>query len=145
VASPGGNIASPEGDSKLVFIGLGLGLCSLIAFSRYFGILKKKDDDSPNLVQSFLVFAYSCFLKPHQGDGKGTQQDALESFYRTQKGIYDVTRKALLKGREDMLALAAAQLRFRAGAAAEAKETKQKRIWVDVRLITIYPSFLDIY
>lgn len=44
---------------------------------------------------------------------------------------YDVTRKALLKGREDMLALAAAQLRNKAekqdGCAAK------KRIWVDVR------------
>lgn len=43
---------------------------------------------------------------------------------------YDVTRKALLKGREDMLALAAAQLRAKAekldGSAA------RKRIWVDV-------------
>jgi betaine lipid synthase len=41
-----------------------------------------------------------------------------------------VTRKALLKGREDMLALAAAQLRAKAekpeGSAA------RKRIWVDV-------------
>jgi betaine lipid synthase len=41
-----------------------------------------------------------------------------------------VTRKALLKGREEMLALAAAQLRFKAekqGGSAE-----KKRIWVDV-------------
>jgi betaine lipid synthase len=42
-----------------------------------------------------------------------------------------VTRKALLKGREDMLALAAAQLRFKA----EKQENGgagRKRIWVDV-------------
>lgn len=41
-----------------------------------------------------------------------------------------MTRKALLKGREDMLALAAAQLRFKA----EKQDggAGKKRIWVDV-------------
>jgi betaine lipid synthase len=43
---------------------------------------------------------------------------------------YDVTRKALLKGREDLLALAAAQLRFKAEKQGES--AKRKRIWVDV-------------
>lgn len=41
-----------------------------------------------------------------------------------------MTRKALLKGREDMLALAAAQLRFKAEKQTES--AKRKRIWVDV-------------
>ena len=40
-----------------------------------------------------------------------------------------MTRKALLKGREDMLALAAAQLRFKAE---KQDGSAKKRIWVDV-------------
>ena len=43
-----------------------------------------------------------------------TQQDALESFYGQQAGAYDNTRKVLLRGREDMLALVAAQLESKA-------------------------------
>ena len=73
-------------------------------------------DNSPNTLKSFLLFCYSCFLKPHAKAGTtGTQQDALESFYGSQAGIYDATRGTLLKGREDMLALVAAQLQLRYG------------------------------
>ncbi|KAG9643767.1 hypothetical protein KCU64_g11622, partial [Aureobasidium melanogenum] len=42
-----------------------------------------------NAVVTSAKFAYSCFLKPHTGDKTGSQQDALESFYKTQAGIYD--------------------------------------------------------
>jgi betaine lipid synthase len=73
-------------------------------------------------------FAYSCFLKPHTGDKTGNQQDALESFYKTQAGIYDVTRSRLLRGREDMLAMAAAQLRHQYNQG----QYSRKPIWVDV-------------
>lgn len=65
-----------------------------------------------NAATTAAKFAYSCFLKPHTGDNTGNQQDALESFYKTQASIYDVTRSRLLRGREDMLAMSAAQLRF---------------------------------
>lgn len=81
------------------------------------------------MLKSFCLFFYSSFIKPHQRDSKGTQQDALESFYKTQAGAYDATRKVLLRGREDMLALVAAQLKGKLGP--DAKGDK-KRIWVDV-------------
>lgn len=75
-------------------------------------------------------FFYASFLKPHTTVSTNGQRDALESFYSSQADAYDVTRAGLLKGREDMLCLAAAQLRFR-----EAREDMPKhRIWVDVRL-----------
>lgn len=76
----------------------------------------------------YLKFAYSCFLKPHTGDGTGSQQDALESFYKSQASIYDATRSRLLQGREDMLALVAAQIKHRR----EAAQTSKKPIWVDI-------------
>ena len=59
-------------------------------------------------------------------------QDALESFYSSQADVYDVTRSKLLKGREDMLALAAAQLLVKAEKCE--KGPSKRRIWVDVRL-----------
>ena len=37
-----------------------------------------------NAFHHYGTFIYSCFLKPHSGDGTGNQQDALESFYSTQ-------------------------------------------------------------
>lgn len=89
-------------------------------------------EDQPGLLRSFILFFYSCFIKPHQGDTKGTQQEALESFYKKQAGAYDATRKVLLRGREDMLSLVAAQLEAKA---AETKaKGKPKRVWVDVSL-----------
>ncbi|SPO02242.1 related to S-adenosylmethionine:diacylglycerol 3-amino-3-carboxypropyl transferase [Cephalotrichum gorgonifer] len=87
------------------------------------------DDGAPGLVKSLFLFFYSCFIKPHNGDGRGTQQDALESFYGKQAGAYDSTRKLLLQGREDMLALVSAQLEARASAE---NGSKKRRIWVDV-------------
>lgn len=81
---------------------------------------------------SLLLFCYSCFLKPHSA-GKiatGTQQDFLEAFYSSQVGIYDDTRKTLLKGREDMLALVAAQLRLKAEKGNRA--SRKNPVWVDV-------------
>lgn len=74
------------------------------------------------------TFAYTCFLKPHSGDATGNQQDALESFYQSQASIYDATRSKLLQGRHEMLALVAAQVKYRR----ETEQMKQKPIWVDV-------------
>lgn len=73
-------------------------------------------------------FAWNCFLKPHTGDGSGSQQDALESFYKTQASFYDATRSRLLRGREDMLGLVAAQLKQQQ----QAGKLPRKPIWVDV-------------
>lgn len=78
----------------------------------------------------FFKFFYASFLKPHTGDGALTgQQAALESFYKAQADIYDTSRKLLLRGREDMLGLAAAQLKYKAEKGAF---DKKKPIWVDI-------------
>lgn len=91
---------------------------------------------NPGLFKAALLFIWACFIKPHVAakDQKPSQQDALESFYSSQAGAYDATRRALLRGREDMLALVAAQLRFKAAEAHEGivAGPKDKRIWVDV-------------
>lgn len=75
-----------------------------------------------------ISFAYNCFLKPHSGDKSGNQQDALESFYKSQAGIYDATRSKLLDGRENMLGLVAAQIKHQS----ESGQLTRKPIWVDV-------------
>jgi len=90
---------------------------------------QKVDDENTSTFTSFLRFFYASFLKPHTGDGAGGQQDALESFYKAQAGVYDTTRKRLLRGREDMLGLVAAQLVHKA---ATERTHDPKRIWVDV-------------
>jgi betaine lipid synthase len=92
----------------------------------------KSQDEAPGLIKSFFLFFYSSFLKPHQGDSKGNQQDALESFYKKQAGAYDATRKVLLRGREDMLALVSAQMQAKLKETASKDGSKTKRIWVDV-------------
>lgn len=51
-----------------------------------------------------------------------------ESFYKAQADVYDATRTRLLKGREDMLGLVAAQLKHRT----EAGLISQRPVWVDV-------------
>ncbi|KAI9710052.1 MAG: hypothetical protein M1812_007516 [Candelaria pacifica] len=79
---------------------------------------------------SFLRFFYASFIKPHSVSATGTgQQAALESFYKAQADVYDASRGFLLRGREDMLGLVAAQLRY--------KEEKRgwkhnKLIWIDL-------------
>ncbi|CAJ2500319.1 Uu.00g031720.m01.CDS01 [Anthostomella pinea] len=126
----GGNVLPASPETRIYLAGVGVVLVVGLCFSTL-STKKAKDDQNPTLLQSLWLFFYSCFLKPHNGDAKGTQQDALESFYKTQAGAYDATRKALLKGREDMLALAAAQLVFKAKKdGAVSNETR--RIWVDV-------------
>lgn len=103
----------------------GLCLYSLVSPGKTNG----GDDQPPGLARSFFLFFYSCFVKPHRGDGSGTQQDALESFYAKQADVYDSTRRLLLQGREDMLALVSAQLATRASGT---KSSRKRRVWVDV-------------
>ncbi|KAK8061477.1 hypothetical protein PG994_007843 [Apiospora phragmitis] len=130
MAFPGGNMLPIDPQTKLYLAGLAgvsfLGVCLSSILTK-----PKKHDENPGLARALWLFAYGCFLKPHSSGEKGNQQDALESFYKTQAGAYDVTRGALLKGREDMLALAAAQLVYRAKQDGGAPEHK-RRIWVDV-------------
>ena len=129
MASPGGNMLPPEAEYTPLLAGAAAaalgGLCLYTLVSP-----GKAGDEAPGLAKSFFLFFYSCFVKPHRGDGNGSQQDALESFYGAQAGAYDSTRKVLLKGREDMLALAGAQLKARSSGG---KGDKKKRVWVDVR------------
>ncbi len=135
----GGNILPPDMDNKLLFAGVALVLCSALGLAKLSAAAaNQKTNETPSLTKSFFLFCYSCFIKPHRGDGEGTQQAALESFYETQAGVYDVTRKTLLKGREDMLALVAAQLGHRAAADAGSQDGPKKRIWVDVRCLSLY-------
>jgi hypothetical protein len=95
---------------------------------------KKSDKDEPSTWESLVRFVYACFLKPHDGDASSGQQAALESFYKAQADVYDATRKTLLRGREDMLALVAAQLVHKA---AKERGHDPKRIWVDVSFLEI--------
>ncbi|KAH8691236.1 hypothetical protein BGW36DRAFT_431791 [Talaromyces proteolyticus] len=101
---------------------------ALVASAVLLSLQKGKLDFNKGLL-SYVKFVYSCFLKPHErGDnGEAGQQYALESFYRAQASVYDVTRKKLLCGREDMLGLLAAQLKHR-----EAQHEMTKPIWVDI-------------
>jgi betaine lipid synthase len=118
-------------DPQTPIIILGATLLALVAFVFAFTLRSSKDgEETSNSFGAFLRFFYASFLKPHTGDNTGNgQQDALESFYKAQAGVYDATRKKLLCGREDMLGLVAAQLVEKAS-----KEPIQssKRIWVDV-------------
>jgi betaine lipid synthase len=124
----GGNIFAIGSNLQMLIAGLATAILSIFGLSS----LLKTGNESPGLLKSFFLFAYSCFIKPHQGDTKGNQQDALESFYKKQAGAYDATRKVLLRGREDMLSLVAAQLQSdtQNGTAGNSK----KKVWVDVSL-----------
>ncbi|KAL2815707.1 hypothetical protein BJX63DRAFT_420275 [Aspergillus granulosus] len=102
-------------------------VCALVAIVLFAASRKHKIDLNQG-VSSYLKFIYANFLKPHDKGGSG-QQDALESFYRTQATVYDATRKRLLRGREDMLGLVAAQLKYKV----DNKELQAgKAIWVDI-------------
>lgn len=130
---PGGNIVPATPQAKIYIAGAAVVLFVGACFTSL-RMKSAKDNDNPSLIRSLWLFAYSCFLKPHDGDAKHSQQAALESFYKGQAGAYDATRKALLKGREDMLALAAAQLTHRAKVSVE---EKKRRVWVDVSCPTL--------
>ncbi|KAK4940000.1 hypothetical protein LTR10_019852 [Elasticomyces elasticus] len=76
----------------------------------------------------YVRFAYACMIKPHDAKYDDGQQSALESFYAAQANVYDATRKRLLRGREDMLAILAAKLQARMVVNNETK----KPVWYDI-------------
>ncbi|KAF1850893.1 uncharacterized protein K460DRAFT_273980 [Cucurbitaria berberidis CBS 394.84] len=80
-----------------------------------------------HLLRPFLTFALANFVHPISENGL-KQQDALENFYKIQARIYDITRTWLLHGREDMLILVAAQLKYQAGPTPNGR----KPIWIDI-------------
>ena len=130
MAFPGGNLLSLDLDPKTFIVGFSLVAITILIVSSLILKHESKDKRSPGFLESFLLFFYACFVKPHSGKENGTQQDALESFYKKQAGIYDKTRKILLQGREDMLALSASELLARE----KVRESNNvaKPIWVDV-------------
>ena len=76
--------------------------------------------DDPN-----LKFAYNCFVKPFMQKSPLDHQARMEEFYKEQAGVYDVTRRWLLRGRGKMLRLCAAELESR-------MNTTTKYCWIDV-------------
>lgn len=122
----------PDFSNNYVLAGIAGVALFAVGISQLFSPSDDKSDENPGLITSAFLFFYSCFIKPHEGDANGSQQAQLESFYATQSGVYDKTRKPLLKGREDMLALVAAQLRFKAEGDDKKTGAGKKRVWVDV-------------
>ena len=126
-------------DPKTITFGIGalavavVACLSVVKWER----LKKCGDENPGFLQSLVFFCWSCFVKPHESGSGETQQDALESFYKIQANVYDSTRRVLLKGREDMLSLVAAQLAHKA----KHERPRKKMIWVDVSTSNTSPFF----
>jgi betaine lipid synthase len=58
----------------LCFIGI------LIVTVFTFALKPKSKGTNVNTLEAYLKFIYGCFLKPHTGDGSGSQQDALVGF-----------------------------------------------------------------
>lgn len=138
MASLGGNSMPPDMvNPRAIVAGIAGGVLFLVGLNqlarkspRSSRIADGQVQSNPGLIKSLLLFFYSCFLKPHAAGTKDNQQSALESFYASQAGVYDVTRKALLKGREDMLALVTAQLLHKSRNSGQSG--KKKVVWVDV-------------
>lgn len=128
MASPIPSILPKNPHTQILIVGVSLLLLVGFIFATTFKSTKN-DEAEPSAWSSFVRFFYACFLKPHEGDSAAGQQAALESFYKAQAGVYDATRKTLLRGREDMLGLVAAQLVQKA---AKTRSHESKRIWVDV-------------
>ncbi|KAE8443270.1 hypothetical protein EG329_002058 [Mollisiaceae sp. DMI_Dod_QoI] len=129
MAALGPSILPKDPHTQIIFAGATIVVLIGIIFTATLHSPKKEDDENPSAFNSFLRFFYASFLKPHTGDVGNGQQDALESFYKAQAGVYDATRKSLLRGREDMLGLVAAQMVQKA---AKERTHDTKRIWVDI-------------
>lgn len=120
----------PNPHASIYLVGIAVALLVGTCLSTLL-IKSMKNRENPSVLRSICLFVWSCFLKPHAGDAKRNQQDALESFYKGQAGAYDATRKTLLKGREDMLALTAAQILYKVKRGDQTSDNK-RRIWIDV-------------
>lgn len=57
-------------------------VCAFVTFTVLLSSRKSKLDHNTGIF-SYFKFIYATFLKPHDKSGEG-QQDALESFYKTQ-------------------------------------------------------------
>ncbi|KAL8790172.1 MAG: hypothetical protein Q9195_006499 [Heterodermia aff. obscurata] len=117
--------------SPVSYILLAVVAIALLFVGSIFIVLSTpKTSAKSNGLVTYARFFYASFLKPHTGDGTDTgQQAALESFYKAQADVYDATRKKLLRGREDMLGLVAAQLKYKSE---RGMYVRRKPIWVDI-------------
>lgn len=52
----------------------------LVATVFAYTLRPKSKGQAPSTFEAYLKFIYTCFLKPHTGDGSGSQQDALVNF-----------------------------------------------------------------
>lgn len=99
MASLGGNITPPESIiNPQIFVA---GIAGVLFFSLGLYQLSSKPSqdghkNEPSLIKSFLLFCYSCFLKPHSHGANGGQQGALESFYAGQAGAVGSSRLTTL-------------------------------------------------
>lgn len=122
----------------LYIAGIAFLVFGLVSLVLLFHSQQGKADDNESIF-TYLIFAWANFFKPHDKKGEG-QQDALESFYKSQATVYDATRRRLLHGREDMLGLVAAQLKHRM----ENKVFKEgKAIWIDVSFFLFFLFFIS--
>ncbi|KAK5082390.1 hypothetical protein LTR05_007537 [Lithohypha guttulata] len=99
-----------------LYLELGLNVSSSVSFDKVFPLTP------------YLKFIYVSFLKPHTGKADGGQQSALESFYSAQASVYDRTRHRLLRGREDLIGLVAAQLQL----PTRRPSNGAKPVWFDI-------------
>jgi betaine lipid synthase len=128
------NILLKDLHAQILIAGVALTLLVGIVFALTFTLSRKRDGQEPSAWESFVRFFYACFLKRQEKNSGSGQQAVLESFYQAQADVYDATRRTLLRGREDMLGLVAAQLMQKV---AKDRDHDEKRIWVDVCFITI--------
>jgi hypothetical protein len=87
----------PRDPFNLVVLAVGvLGIFLLTIFAVGF---QSKGEKST--FQAYLKFFWACFVKPHTGDGSGSQQDALVSDQSSigRKEAHDWCRKASTKHR----------------------------------------------
>ncbi|KAL3474905.1 hypothetical protein BJX99DRAFT_271479 [Aspergillus californicus] len=125
---PAGLLQGVSGRLYMSIAGTAVFVCALVLIVLFVASQKRRKVNYESSVFSYVKFIYANFLKPH-GKAGDSQQDALESFYSTQATVYDTTRKRLLRGREDMLGLVAAQLKYKV----DEKELETgKPIWVDI-------------
>lgn len=82
---------------------LAVGIVSIFLLATFAVAYAPKKADS-NTIQAYLKFFYACFLKPHTGDGQGSQQDALVCDFHCPQGVrvrvLRTSRKASTKPRQ---------------------------------------------
>ncbi|KAI9808195.1 MAG: hypothetical protein M1825_004652 [Sarcosagium campestre] len=119
-------------EKNLAFILPGVILAIIVLLALAFSTLTypslKGVQDVSEFLQNYWRFFRASFLKSHARDQTGGQQGALENFYKSQAQAYDATRKRLLRGREEMLILVAAQIHY----AFDSRSDEDRPVWIDL-------------